>query len=74
MLALYEIDIDSSNGWGLMGLLYALPFSIVALVKTMGSGTNIHDRLLKLNELKEKNIITESEFDKKKEFLLSKYH
>ncbi|MFB8372891.1 SHOCT domain-containing protein [Paenibacillus taichungensis] len=33
---------------------------------------NVHEQLLQLGQLKEKNIISEYEFDQKKEKLLSK--
>ncbi|WP_256761589.1 SHOCT domain-containing protein [Cohnella sp. WQ 127256] len=69
-------NAESAAGWGMLGLFYALPFSIVALVKSLGNTkpiANVHDQLLKLNELKEKNIITEEDFNKKKDVLLTQY-
>lgn len=67
---------EAAAGWGILGLLYGVPFSIVALVKSLGNKKpiiNVHDQLLKLNELKEKNIITDEDFNKKKDVLLAQY-
>ncbi|WP_169306715.1 SHOCT domain-containing protein [Cohnella pontilimi] len=67
---------ESAAGWGILGLLYAVPFSIVATVKSFAKAkpeANVHDQLLKLNELREKNIISEEEFTKKKEILFANY-
>ncbi|WP_017689815.1 SHOCT domain-containing protein [Paenibacillus sp. PAMC 26794] len=61
---------------GLLAVLYGLLFSILALIissKRKKTPVNVHEQLLQLGELKEKNIISEYEFDQKKEKLLSKY-
>ncbi|CAM4216020.1 SHOCT domain-containing protein [Paenibacillus xylanexedens] len=61
---------------GLLAGLYGLLFSILALIissKRKKTPVNVHEQLLQLGELKEKNIISEYEFDQKKEKLLSKY-
>ncbi|OMF10085.1 SHOCT domain-containing protein [Paenibacillus sp. FSL H7-0942] len=61
---------------GLLGGLYGLLFSILALIissKKKKTPVNVHEQLLQLGELKEKNIISEYEFDQKKEKLLSRY-
>ncbi|EHJ01087.1 hypothetical protein CDLVIII_4579 [Clostridium sp. DL-VIII] len=58
--------------WGILGMFYALPFSIVGLVisinllKSRSGNLNIDiiDKLIDLNELKEKNIINEEEVNK----------
>ncbi len=58
--------------WGILGIFYALPFSIVGLVISINLLKNritnlnidIIDRLVDLNELKEKNIINEEEVNK----------
>ncbi|MEK4052989.1 SHOCT domain-containing protein [Paenibacillus sp. FSL F4-0087] len=67
---------EAAAGLGLLGVLYGLLFSILALVissKRKKTPVNVHEQLLQLGELKEKNIISEYEFDQKKEKLLSRY-
>lgn len=67
---------DAAAGMGILGVLYGLLFSILALIissKRKKAPVNVHEQLLQLGELKEKNIISEYEFDEKKEKLLSKY-
>lgn len=67
---------EVAAGLGLMGVLYGLFFSIVAVIissKRKKAPVNVHEQLLQLGELKEKNIISEYEFDQKKEKLLSRY-
>ncbi|QOS77658.1 SHOCT domain-containing protein [Paenibacillus sp. JNUCC31] len=67
---------DSAAGMGILAVLYALLFSILALIisgKRKKAPVNVHEQLLQLGELKEKNIISEYEFDQKKEKLLSRY-
>ncbi|MGO4730521.1 SHOCT domain-containing protein [Paenibacillus sp. 2KB_22] len=67
---------EAAAGLGLLGVLYGLLFSILALIisgKGKKTPVNVHEQLLQLGELKEKNIISEYEFDQKKERLLSKY-
>ena len=62
-------------GWGYLGLLYAIPFAIVVLVQTNKKETpdkNVTQELLKLNELKEKGILSEDEFQSMKLNLLRK--
>jgi len=66
---------DEAVGWGFLALLYALPFSIVVLVQTNKKETpdkNVTQELLKLNELKEKGILSEEEFQSIKLNLLRK--
>jgi len=61
---------------GLLGGLYGLLFSILAWIissKRKKTPVNVHEQLLQLGDLKEKNIISEYEFDQKKEKLLSRY-
>jgi len=56
---------DEAVGWGYLGLLYAIPFSIVVLVQTNKKEIpykNVTQELLKLSELKEKGILSEEEF------------
>lgn len=76
-LTIDSTDPDIPIGWGLIGLLYAIPFSIVVLVqsiklkgKSMSNINNIATTLISLNELKEKKIITEEEFNQKKSQIL----
>ncbi|PQP82670.1 hypothetical protein C0Q44_14750 [Paenibacillus sp. PCH8] len=67
---------EAAAGLGLMGVLYGLLFSILALIisiKRKKAPVNVHEQLLQLGELKEKNIISEYEFDQKKEKLLYRY-
>jgi hypothetical protein len=76
IISFIETDPNAAAGWGILGLLYAIAFAIVGLVKSLAKvkpSINIHDQLLKLNELKEKNIISEEDFAKKKEEFLSSY-
>lgn len=59
----------------LVSMLFAIPYSIFMLVKVnklKKPVVNVHEQLLQLGELKEKNIISEYEFDQKKEKLLAK--
>ncbi|HBU84332.1 MULTISPECIES: SHOCT domain-containing protein [Paenibacillus] len=68
-------DPDGAAIFGLFSMLYAIPFSIVVLVranKLKKPRVNVHEQLLQLGELREKNIITEFEFEQKKEKLFSK--
>jgi len=65
----------AAAGMGIMAVQYGLLFSILALIissKRKRAPVNVHEQLLQLGELKEKNIISEYEFDQKKEKLLSK--
>jgi len=76
IFSLGPIDPDGAAIFGLLTMLYAIPFSIVVLVranKLKKPPVNVHEQLLQLGELKEKNIITDFEFDQKKQKLLSKY-
>jgi fumarate reductase subunit C len=77
IISFIESDPNAAAGWGILGMLYAIAFAIVALVKSLSKAkpnVNVHDQLLKLNELKEKNIISEEDFAKKKDIVLSKYN
>lgn len=67
---------EVAAGLGILGVLYGLLFSILALIissKRKKTPVNVHEQLLQLGVLKEKNIISEYEFDQKKEKLLSRY-
>jgi hypothetical protein len=71
VLAFYNSDLGASAGWGMLGLLYAIPYSIVGLVKTKPSSRISSEELIHLHELKEKQILSESEFNAKKSQFLS---
>ena len=63
-----ESDLEVAAGWGLLGLLYALPYSIVGLVeynKKQKKNLNSAQILANLRILKEKGIFTEDEFQVK---------
>jgi len=68
-LFLMTDELDASAGWGVLGLLYALPFAIVSLVKS-SKKRNITQELIDLRELKDKGILSEEEFQAKKNELL----
>ncbi len=71
IFAFYETDLEAAAGWGLLGMLYAIPLSIVGLINSnKKQNNNSYYELLKLNELKEKGIISENEFNSKKNDLL----
>lgn len=60
---------------GLLGLFYALPFAIVVLVqvnKKDNPKIDITQELLKLNDLKDKGILSDEEFQSMKMNLLRK--
>lgn len=69
-----EIYYDAF-GFGLLGLLYAIPFAIVVLVqvnKKDNPKIEVTQELLKLNDLKDKGILSEEEFQSMKMNLLRK--
>lgn len=72
-LAYVESDVNASAGWGFLGVLYAIPYSIVGLIKSKEwkqQAALRADDLQKLHELKENGIISETDFlTKKNEFL-----
>lgn len=56
-------------------MFFAIPYSIFVLVKVNKLNkpvVSVHEQLLQLGDLKDKNIISEYEFDQKKEKLLAK--
>jgi len=67
-----ESDLEASAGWGMLGMLYAIPLAIVGLVKSNKPKieSSVTQELLKLNELKEKGVVSEDEFQAKKKDLL----
>lgn len=72
ILAFLESDIEASAGWGMLGMLYAIPLAVVGLVKSNKpkKELNVTAELVKLSELKEKGILSEDEFQAKKKDLL----
>jgi uncharacterized oligopeptide transporter (OPT) family protein len=72
IFAFFESDLEASAGWGMLGMLYAIPLAIVGLVKSKkpDKELNVTAELLKLSELKEKGILSEDEFQAKKKDLL----
>lgn len=73
ILAFYETDLDAAIGWGMLGMLYAIPYSIVGLINSNKIRENSsYNELIKLNDLKEKGILSEDEFNSKKMELLRK--
>jgi len=71
ILALFESDLEAAAGWGMLGMLYAIPLSIVGLINSNNEKkSNSYNELIKLSELKEKGIISEDEFKSKKNDLL----
>jgi hypothetical protein len=60
-------------GWGIFALLYAIPYSITGLVvanKNAKNAKNMTAELIQLANLKEKGILTEEEFQAKKQSLI----
>jgi len=73
LFALVDVDIEAAVGWGMLGLLYALPYSIVGLVKSKNlNKTSKYEELERLLQLKEKGVISEMEFNHKKIDLMNK--
>ena len=75
VMVLIETNITAAAGWGILGLIYAIPFSIVGLVKSnipTKSESSVTQELLNLFELKEKGILSEEEFQAMKIDLLKR--
>lgn len=73
ILGSYEIDLEESSAWGFLGMLYAIPFSIFCLVESnKRKSNNSYLNLMNLSELKEKGILSDAEFNSKKNELLRK--
>jgi hypothetical protein len=73
LFALVDVDIEAAVGWGMLGLLYALPYSIVGLVKSKNlNKPSKYEELERLLQLKEKGVISEMEFNHKKIDLMNK--
>ena len=66
-------DYYAAAGWGIIGMLYAIPYSITGLVvanKNVKNTKNMTTELIQLANLKEKGILTEEEFQAKKQSLI----
>ena len=69
-------DYEAAGGWGMLSMLYAIPFSIVLLVKgrtddaTPNSSEDNFKKIKELHELYKSGALTEDEFSKKKSELL----
>ncbi|NCC98712.1 MAG: SHOCT domain-containing protein [Bacteroidia bacterium] len=61
---------DEAAGWGMLGMLYAIPYSIVGLIMSNKTEKSTIQQLIELSELKEKGILSEDEFNAKKNDLL----
>ncbi|MEJ6492522.1 MAG: SHOCT domain-containing protein [Flavobacteriales bacterium] len=64
---------DEAVGWGMLGMLYAIPYSIVGIVQSNKKNKiekSANQQLIELAELKEKGILSEDEFQAKKNDLL----
>ncbi len=73
MIAFINSNIEAAAGWGVLGILYAIPYSIVGLVISINASkkeTTVTQELMKLMELKEKGVLSEDEFQAKKLDLL----
>ncbi|RFS15055.1 SHOCT domain-containing protein [Emticicia sp. C21] len=81
-----KANIDTLAGWGYFGLLYLLAFSIVALIhankqsklanlkesKIKLQPSNTSEKLIQLDELRQKGILSEDEFQAMKIDILRK--
>jgi len=75
IFVLGPVDEAAAVGWAFLSMFFAIPYSIFVLVKVnklKKPVVNVHEQLLQLGDLKDKNIISEYEFDQKKEKLLAK--
>jgi hypothetical protein len=71
IIGFIESNLEASAGWGVLGMLFALPYAIVGLVNSNKKSTqNAYVELIRLKELQEKGIISEDEFNAKKVVLL----
>lgn len=73
VMVFIDTDAEAAIGWGLLAILYAVPYSIVGIVTTKKkkeSGQNSMDELMSLSSLKEQGILTDDEFQKKKQEIL----
>ena len=64
---------EAAVGWGVLGMLYAIAYSIVGLIQSYKKNhvaKSAIQQLIELAELKEKGILSEDEFQAKKVDLL----
>lgn len=70
MLTFQSSDEQASIGWGYLLAIYVIPASIAIMITANNQIKNndefFTEKLLDLNNLKEKGIITEEEFQRKK--------
>ena len=63
-------NVEASAGWGILCVIYALPLSIACFFLSRDKNQEgMSERLLELNSLKEKGILTEEEFAQKKKMV-----
>ena len=67
IMSLGDNDANAAAGWGIIGLFYAIPYSITGLVV---ANKNMTAELIQLADLKDKGILTEEEFQVKKQMLI----
>lgn len=70
-----DYEPDAAMGCGFLAIIYAIPYSIVGLVKSIKSKPTFDsiEELKKLSELKDLGILTENEFIKRKGEILNHY-
>ena len=74
IISFIDSDANAAIGWGILAILYALPFSIAVLVQSNKkniSSIGFSNELNILHELKEKGALTEEEFQQQKEILMT---
>lgn len=77
-------DYEAAIGWGIIAMIYGIPYAIASLVSSIrhgkkendigskGNFMSVTEELVQLGTLKEKNAISEEEYDVMKAKLLSK--
>ncbi len=76
MMMLGVEDLEAASGWGIILSVFAIPYSITMLVFSIRLSHDhkykIHgaEGLLKLSELRDKGVLTDSEFDTQKKKIL----
>lgn len=67
-------DYEGAAGCGMMAIFYALPLSIVTLITSFKTGkrsdSDSYDELLKLHSMIDTGILSEEEFNARKQKLL----
>lgn len=75
MIGVSDTDLEAAIGLGLLGMVYGIAYSIVGIATTRKkkrSNPDSTQELIRLNELKEKGILTDDEFQRKKQEILDK--